>query len=89
MFYLHIKIISVLQDVFTLKTELAGSLMETHIYYSHQQEIQFVIDIGMLDLITSCKQLNFSYSTELIKKQGAVGSLYYYENSNLCRTHLT
>ena len=78
-----------MQDVFTFKTELAGSLMETHIYYSHQEEIQFIIDIGMLDLITSCKQLNFSYSTELIKKQGVVGSLYYYETSNLYRTSLT
>jgi hypothetical protein len=76
MFYLHIKIISVLQDVFTLKTELVGSLMETHIYYSHQQEIQFVIDIGMLDLITSCKQLNFSYSTELIKKNKGQSVVY-------------
>jgi hypothetical protein len=78
-----------LQDVFTLKNELPGSLMETHIYYSHQQEIQFVIDIGMLELITSCKQLIFSYSTELIKKQGGVGSLYYYENGNFCRTCVT
>ena len=90
MFYLHIKIISILQDVFTLKTELMGSLMESHIYFTHQQEIQFVIDIGMLDLITSCKQLNFSYSIELIKKKkGTTSSLYYYESSNLCRTCLT